>query len=333
MLSNGGMRAARAALLVLVSVAAACADDAVELALAPTCQPLFAGTECLLPYPSDFFLVPDPSLPSGRALRVQLPAKPIIVETKASVDPNDNWTPDGYSTLTPIVTVLGSPVDPSSVVRVAAAPGDTASPTSHSLILDTTTGQLVPHFVDLDGRATDPARQALVLHPLSPLEPERRYVVALRGVLAPGGALAGTPEGFRRLRDGDLRGAPPLAAIADRYEAEVFAPLAALGVPRGELQLAWSFTTGSRAPHRGPPPDPRADGGLAGLARRHRHRHAGHARPPARVLAVHRGLVRGAGIPRRARPRRPPGARRRRARGAARDRAGAVHHERAARRA
>ena len=247
MLSNEVMRAARAALLVLASIGGACADDPVELMLAPTCQPLFAGTECLLPYPSDFFLVPDASLPSGRALRVQLPAKPIIVETKASVDPNDNWTPDGYSTLTPIVTVLGSPVDPSSVVRVAAAPGDTASPTSHSLILDTTTGQLVPHFVDLDGRATDPARQALVLHPLSPLEPERRYVVALRGVLAPGGALAGTPEGFRRLRDGDLTGAPPLEAVADRYEAEVFAPLSALGVPRSELQLAWSFTTGSRA--------------------------------------------------------------------------------------
>lgn len=251
MLTNSAMRAARAALRVLVPVlvtaASACGDEAVELELAPTCQPLFAGSECLLPYPSDFFLVPDPSLPSGRALRVQLPAKPIIVETKASVDPNDNWTPDGYSVLTPIVTILASPVDGSSVVRVAEAPGNTTSAESHSLILDTTTGQLVPHFVDLDARATDPARQALVLHPLVPLEPQRRYVVALRGVRAPGGALAGVPEGFRRLRDQALSGAPPLEAVASRYEAEVFAPLTALGVPRGELQLAWSFTTGSRA--------------------------------------------------------------------------------------
>ncbi len=246
MLTNGGVRA-RGALLLASILAPACADDAIVLDVPAHCQPLFAGTECLLPYPSDFFLTDDATMPSGHAVRVELPARPIVVETKADADPNAIWAPDGFSTLATITALLGGPVSPTGLVALAGAPGDTTTAAARTLIVDATTGALIPHFVDLDGRATDPARQAIVLHPLAPLAEKTRYVVALRGVEAPGGGLAIAPEGFRRLRDRDVASAPALEAIAARHEAEVFAPLAALGVPRGELQLAWSFTTGSRA--------------------------------------------------------------------------------------
>jgi len=113
---------------------------------------------------------------------------------------------------------------------------------SPTLIVDTKTGELVPHYTDLDGRADDPTRQAIVLHPLVSLSPDTRYVVALRNVKQPNGSLAPAAEGFRRLRDG-VTGDPELDALSVRWEDDVMAPLEALGVSRSELQLAWDFTT------------------------------------------------------------------------------------------
>jgi hypothetical protein len=103
----------------------------------------------------------------------------------------------------------------------------------------------VAHFVDLDSRATDATRRAIVLHPLVPLKDETRYSVLLFGVKS-GGALAPTPEGFKRIRDGHTGGEAALQPQADAWTKRL-APLAKkLGVDVAQLQLAWEFTTGSQ---------------------------------------------------------------------------------------
>jgi hypothetical protein len=101
------------------------------------------------------------------------------------------------------------------------------------------------HFVDLDPRADDKLRQAIVFHPLTRLQERHRYVVVLQGLVADQGGLATTPEGYRRLRDKQAKGDPVLEPLAARYEAEVFPVLERAGVERAATQLVWDFSTGA----------------------------------------------------------------------------------------
>lgn len=103
----------------------------------------------------------------------------------------------------------------------------------------------MPHFVDLDARARDLSRQAIILQPFVGLKERTRYVVLMKGVRTRSGELAPAPEGFRRVRDGVAGSDPALASFSQAFEQRI-APLAKqVGVARGELQLAWEFTTGS----------------------------------------------------------------------------------------
>ena len=103
--------------------------------------------------------------------------------------------------------------------------------TSHTLIL-APDGTPVPHFADLDPRATDLTKQALVLHPIVPLADQTRYSVFVFGVKSKG-ALAPTPEGFRRIRDDNTGGEAALAPQLNAWKTRL-SPLAKkLGIGPG----------------------------------------------------------------------------------------------------
>lgn len=224
---------------------AGCGPASPPLGLPDGCQPLLAGADCLLPYPSDYFRTDDATLPSGARFALTDAAKQ---KTKqgASVDVAASLRVDGPSRQPTLVTLLASAVAPGGFVRLedGGAPS-LAAATSNTLLLEADTGAPVPHFVDLDPRATDPARQAIVLHPFVRLKAKTRYVVLLHGVKTPDGAAAGVPEGFRRLRDQVTRGDPQLEPLQARYDSGVFPVAEKAGVQRADLQLAWDFTTGS----------------------------------------------------------------------------------------
>jgi hypothetical protein len=208
------------------------------------CQPLLAGADCLLPYPSDFFRVPDDAMASG--FRVEHgPAAKMLTAEGYSADVNEIRGSDGFSIAPPVVALLGGPVTAEGLVGIFDDKSAAAAPTSKTLLLDVEAGELVPHFVDLDPRAEDPSRQAIVLRPEVILKERTRYVVALRHLASPDGGEAPPPEGFRRLRDHVGSSDPSLADLQTRFDEQVFAPLEALGVDRAELQLAWDFTTGA----------------------------------------------------------------------------------------
>jgi hypothetical protein len=205
------------------------------------CQPLLldeAGLiDCLLPFPSDHFRV-DGNIEIPRAA---------TLATEQGLDGNPlTWRKaDGYSRNNPILALLAEPVTEAGLTGVTGDDAATTQPTSRTLLLDTETGALVPHYADVDPRPEDRAQAALVIHPAVPLEQGRRYVVALQGIENEAGDPARPPEAFRRLRDARTEQDPVLDARAARLEDEVFAPLVELGVERSGLQLAWDFTTGS----------------------------------------------------------------------------------------
>jgi hypothetical protein len=228
-------------LLPITVLALACEGPLEPLDVEEGCQPLVA--DCMLPFPSDFFRVPDASMPSG--FRVELPdaAKPITDEGY-SADILD-WRPtDGFSRTPPIVAVVGE-VGTEGLVGVTGDPALAARAGSKTLLMDADTGELIPHYVDVDPRIEDRSRAAVVLRPVTKLKEMHRYVVGLRALLDESGAPVKAPEGFRRLRDRRTSQDPALEALVERYEAEVFAPLIDAGVARDELVLAWDFTTGS----------------------------------------------------------------------------------------
>jgi hypothetical protein len=210
------------------------------------CQPLLGGADCFLPYPSDFFRVVDPGSPSGARIE-HTGAGKLYTADGWSADINDFLPLDGYSRTPNIVATLGVGLADVGLTHIFDHKEQTLSPSSTTVILDAITAEPVAHFVDLDPRATTPERQALVLHPLSRLRENHRYVVAIHGARTPDGEPAPSPEGFRRLRDREAETDPAIAGLIGRYEAGIFPVLEKFGVERSTLQLAWDFTTGSDA--------------------------------------------------------------------------------------
>ncbi|MDX2013953.1 MAG: hypothetical protein SFW67_27395 [Myxococcaceae bacterium] len=238
----------RSRFVVAFLVALGCGPVPAPLEVPAGCQPLLAPSgECFLPYPSDFFRRPDSAQPSGFTVRVSEAALP---KSKAG-QPYDVTleTPiDGFSTVPTIVAMLGVGLSTEGFVALEAggAPSLEAS-TSNTLLLELPGFVPVPHWVDVDPRATDGARQAFILQPFAPLKADTRYVVLVKGVRTVSGELAPTPEGFRRIRDGLAARDPSLADTAAAFEERVVPAARAVQVPRGALQLAWEFTTGSTA--------------------------------------------------------------------------------------
>ena len=237
------MRFSLVALLLTTTLAVSCGKE--PLKLSEGCQPLLAGQDCLLPYPSDFFRVEDARQPTG--FRIETRGAARLVGTRGeNADVSASRPFDGYSRIPTLIALLAADVSPEGFPALLGRPEDSLDgSTSHSLIVEADTGLTIPHFVDLDPRATDPLRRAIVLHPIVGLGEQTRYVVALHGVTQTDGSLVSAPEGFRRLRDGEVGSDPALEPLRKRFEEHIFPELKKAGLERKSLQLAWEFTTGS----------------------------------------------------------------------------------------
>ncbi len=229
-----------------MAIGPGCEPARESLEIPAGCQPLVSNVDCMLPYPSDYFMVADPSLPSGQRVELTSIAK-LRTDEGRSADVADFRALDGFSTTNPIVFGFGVPVDRTGLTGIFDDYSATLVASSHTLLIDTTDNSLVAHFTDLDPRAPTDLRRALVIKPQVALQERRRYVVAVHGLRAPEGTLLAAPEGFRRLRDRQTGEDPALEALKSRYEDEIFPVTEAAGVARGRLQLAWDFTTGSDA--------------------------------------------------------------------------------------
>ncbi|MEM7151779.1 MAG: hypothetical protein AAF799_03010 [Myxococcota bacterium] len=204
------------------------------------CDPL-VPTYCGFPFPNNVFSVEDDAAPSGRRLAL---SQAIMPPTNGGFqgDPfafneRDGFSPAG-SLLAhlPGATATGLP-DPLNI-------GDSIEPDSPTIVLDVDTGQLLPHFSEIDVRA--PAEEAsLMIQPAIGMEYEHRYIVAIRGVVDDGGTLVEPSPAFAALRDGTESDEPSVDARRGLYD-DIFEQLEAAGVDRDDLQLAWDFTVASR---------------------------------------------------------------------------------------
>jgi len=211
------------------------------LALPSGCQPLLAGADCTLPFPSDFFRTADATMPSGFRIAFPGATKPATTSGK-NADFSDAYPVDGASRVATIVAAL-----PGELVRdglpTVLEDGTRSARADSASILMSASGAFVPHYTDIAARGNDSLGPAISVRAFFPFAAKTRYIVALRGIKTASGDFAKAPEGFRRLRDRVIDRS--LDGIRARFETDIFAPLEKAGVARASLQLAWDFTTGS----------------------------------------------------------------------------------------
>jgi hypothetical protein len=208
------------------------------------CNPIAYANDCMLPYPTDFFLVDDPTTPTKK--RVALTEKAQLRTASGdAIDFLKVHPADGFSRHMPIMAVFPEGVDTQNVTFHTGDLAATLKPESTTLLLDAATGEPVPHWAELDKNTEKSSEQAFFVRPLVSLKERTRYIVAFQGLKDKEGALIKAPSGFLHIREGKAAGDAVVGPIALRYEEEIFPALEKFGVARADLQLAWDFTTGS----------------------------------------------------------------------------------------
>jgi hypothetical protein len=216
----------------------------IDLETPPPCNPL-GGASCITPWPSSIYEVDDATSPTGR--RIAIPAGALPTNASGiAIDPAHYNQRDGFSSAAPIVTAFPTGVDPSNLVHYSNYEAS-VTPASPTVLIDMSTGELVPHFAELNAVANgQPDRQALYIRPATLLKGGTRYAVAIKRTLkARDGGELPVPEGFQAILDFQLTTHEALERARERYLA-IFVALAAHGIGPADLVNAWDFTTASR---------------------------------------------------------------------------------------
>ncbi|MDH4283186.1 MAG: hypothetical protein OEV36_11080, partial [Myxococcales bacterium] len=120
------------------------------------------------------------------------------------------------------------------------------SESSPSIVLDAETGELVPHFAQVDYQARSADERSTMIRPVVRLRDDARYIVAFRNVTDGAGAVIEPSATFAALRDGTASEDASIEARRALYE-DIFEKLEAKGWARNEIQIAWDFNTASDA--------------------------------------------------------------------------------------
>src|SRR6266404_6431536 len=199
---------------------------------------------CLYPFPNDFFTVVDATTDTGRRVNLSITAMP---RNKANVpiDPTDHNRADGFSPGQSIeLRVPGYDAAQTGAVPITDVERsfDPAQP-----IVVINASNLQRHLIwsEIDSNASTEANRAVYVRPAVNFDEGGRYIVALRNLKDATGALIAPSADFLAYRDGTPTGDPAKEARRAHME-DVFTTLAAAGIARGDLYLAWDFTVASR---------------------------------------------------------------------------------------
>jgi hypothetical protein len=212
--------------------------------LGADCDPI-VPSRCGFPMPSNVYLAGDPRTVTGKRVafgRTSLPA----FAADAYTDPRGFGDLDGFSPGQPILTDM-----PGATITGLPTQDDlerSLGPDSPTVIIEADTGARVPHFAELDMSSFGADKRALIVRPVVRLKDATRYIVAIRRVVDGAGAALPPSPVFQALRDGSASDDPSVDRRRTLY-ADLFARLASAGIDKADLQLAWDFTTSSRANH------------------------------------------------------------------------------------
>jgi hypothetical protein len=223
------------------------ADLGMTQATRPECNPLGYGKSCMTPYPSRHYLQDDTSTTTGSRLNF-IPAAMPVTPTTPDIDPTPFNHLDGYSPATPILIYLGGAngeyLDSDSPLAGLDHLERSMDPTGATVLLDMSSGYLVPHLAEIDASMSNDPIRMLILRPLERLTPNTRYAVAVTSALTAGGQAVPRTPGFDAIVNGRPSDLPGLEALR-QPTTEAIAALSQAGTPVEQMVLAWDFTTSS----------------------------------------------------------------------------------------
>lgn len=231
------------------------APDGSTLDEQPNCDSLQPGY-CSLPWPSNLFLKADATRATGYTLNFGAETLPI-----AEAGPNEGNTTDpapyrrldGYTPGQPLITLFPD-VDTSAMAGEESIETsvEDASPIVWLEVDDSgAVTRRIPHWAELDKRASDASEQVLFVRPAVILDEATRYVVAFRDLKDTSGGDIERSDAFQKLVDGDTGDDQVLAARQARFD-DIFSILEGEGIQKSELTLAWDFVTASSDSMHGP---------------------------------------------------------------------------------
>jgi hypothetical protein len=206
------------------------------------CDPL-VPSQCGFPFPSNVYLTADPTTKSGYRVAFPKAALPAVFGA-GHIDPAPFALSDGFSTgQAPMTDLPGATITGLPTQNDIEKSISTDSPT---ILMEADTGALIPHFAELDvSSASGDGDHALMIRPVVRLKDATRYIVAIRHVVDQSGDPIPPSPAFRALRDGTSSDEPSVDKRRKYYDG-IFDKLGKAGVAKGDLQIAWDYTTASR---------------------------------------------------------------------------------------
>ncbi|HLB21976.1 MAG TPA: hypothetical protein VK605_07675 [Solirubrobacteraceae bacterium] len=238
--------------LVVIAAAAlmiaAATSSAAELPTEPKCEFIASpgSSECMLPFPDDYYTKVDPTSSTGRRIDFRELATPTNA-TSQHIEVAPYNTGDGFSPGSVIALKIPGIETAADVKAMKAVPihhlSRYTSANAPVVVIDTSTGQRWPIWVEID--STVKAEKANVeIHPAVNFTSGDRYIVALRNLKNAKKEHLQAPAGFRTYRDNLPSSDEKVNERRPHFE-EIFSTLEGAGIARSSLYLAWDFTVAS----------------------------------------------------------------------------------------
>ena len=225
--------------LALIGVLVAAAVAVAAPPAGAACDP-FGGSECLFPWPNDYFRH-DGHL----ALTASMMPRD---KNGTPIDPSDYNRSDGFSPGQTIVLKVPGLDTPAALAQTGAVPitdmARTYDPHQPVVVINARTGRRHLIWAELDSNAGSPADTALMIHPGQNWREGERYIVALRRLRDASGNPIKAPLAFRFYRDRIKTHTDSIEARRGHME-DIFHRLKKAGIKRKNLYLAWDFTIAS----------------------------------------------------------------------------------------
>lgn len=219
-------------------------------------------SDCLYPFPNDYFTTPDSTKATGKRLNYKLLSMPITVPTlfagRKYFNPAELNKFDGFSPGSMMITHVPG-LTSNAAIAATGMPtvnniGKYSETNQAAVLIDVATGARQPIWAEngqgysdatIDKVDAIPADSAnLVIHPAKNLQDGHRYIVALRNLKTAAGAAIPVSDGFRLFRDRLVTKSSIVESRRVQMEA-IFKTLKTAGIDRSSLNLAWDFTVAS----------------------------------------------------------------------------------------
>lgn len=245
---KSGKRAGRSN-KALVRNTAACKLSQVNLTRAADCEFIAQPKHgmCMLPFPSDYYTVDDPTTATGKRIRFTEGGMPQN-DKGVPIDPSNYDLSDGFSQGQGIALKIPGiesvqAVDANRLVPINDI-GRYADRNQRVVVIDTKTNKRWPIWANIDSNAEAERNRLLEIKPAKNFSAGGRYIVALRNLTDVDGKPLAAPEAFRYYRDRISSGQKQVNDRRQKFES-IFKTLRKAGIKRSELYLAWDFTVAS----------------------------------------------------------------------------------------